>query len=139
MSLLNLRRAAKASMVTAVAFAGISLMGAQPAAAATEGTTGMDCWAACGKLTNSTDHGVSVTLEWGTSDAQRWQWERWVFAHSSMGGNASGVDVDGVYIPGGCTAFGNVYGFGYVIPVVWGGGWHKIQGDQNANLVGVYC
>lgn len=39
MSVRNLRRAAKAATVTAVAFAGLSLTVAQPAAAATEGTS----------------------------------------------------------------------------------------------------
>ncbi|MGW6688618.1 hypothetical protein [Streptomyces sp. NPDC054961] len=139
MSLLDLRRSAKAAMVAMVAFAGLALVAAQPAAAATEGATGRECNWVCGKVTNSTDHGIAVTLEWGNSDEDRVRWERWVFPHSSMGGDFSGVDVDGVYVPGGCTAYGVLVVGPGMAPFAWGGGWHKISDPTNAVIHSISC
>lgn len=139
MSLLNLRRSAKAAVVTSVAFAGLSIVAAQPAAAATEGTAGRECNWVCGKVTNSTDHGIAVTIEWGNSEADAVKWERWVFPHSSMGGDFSGVDVDGVYVPGGCTAYGVLLVGPAAYPFRWGSGWHKISDPTNAVIKSISC
>ncbi|MER7467363.1 hypothetical protein [Streptomyces sp. NPDC097981] len=139
MSVRNMRRSVKAALVAAVAFTGLSVVAAQPAAAAGEGTTGRDCSWFCGKLTNNTSRGLWATLEWGTSDAERWGAREWVPAGTSMGGNASRIDVDGVLIPGGCTAYGVVLGGAYQYPVAWGGGWHKISGNEAAVLAGISC
>ncbi|MEV6727541.1 MULTISPECIES: hypothetical protein [unclassified Streptomyces] len=78
-------------------------------------------------------------MEWGNSEADAWKWERWVFPHSSMGGDFSGVDVDGVYIPGGCTAIGVLLSGPTAYPFVWGSGWHKISDPTNAVIKGISC
>ncbi|WP_371616932.1 hypothetical protein [Streptomyces sp. NBC_00454] len=67
------------------------------------------------------------------------RWERWVFPHSSMGGDRSGVDVDGVYVPGGCTAYGVLMVGPAPYPLVWGGGWHKISDPTNAVISSISC
>lgn len=141
MSLLGMRRPAKSLTVTAAAVAALFMAGISPAAAAVDGATGQSCSWNCGRLTNSTAIGLSATLEWGggSSDEPRWRWERWVPSGTSLGGNASRIDVDGVYVPGGCVATGVVFGVLYNHPVVWGAGWHKISGNENAALTGIVC
>ncbi|MDX3533701.1 hypothetical protein PV721_04840 [Streptomyces sp. MB09-01] len=138
MSFLDTRHRMESVMVIAAALAGLSVAAAQPAAAAVDGATGQSCSWACGKLTNSTNAGLWATVEWGTSDSERFYWKRWVPAGTSMGGNSSGVDVDGVYVAGGCVASGYVAGI-LSRPVWWSGGWHKISGDEHVVLSGLSC
>ncbi|MCX5606900.1 MULTISPECIES: hypothetical protein [unclassified Streptomyces] len=137
MSLLKLRRSARSVTVVAAMVAGLFLTTAPSANAATEGITGGCEWYGCGTLNNTTGRGLYATLEWGNNDNDRWANARYVPSGTSLGGN--GTDVDGVYISGGCSVSGVIYGGAYNYPVVWYSGWHKIRTNETASLWGINC
>ncbi|MFI6318912.1 hypothetical protein ACIBG8_15390 [Nonomuraea sp. NPDC050556] len=129
----NLRRMVAAAAITITAAATFTTLTTQPAFA---GGCTWGRW--CGIVKNWTTRGVDVTLEWGSNDDMRWANARWLPSGQVMGGAGEpDVDVDGVYIPWGCTA--KYLNTGTISWGTWGGGWHKVSDYDTIELKSMAC
>jgi hypothetical protein len=127
-----LSRSVTVTVTLAVAALGLVALPATPAHAGD-----CDSWyEPCGEVENNSGRSVTITREWGTTDAQRWNASA-VLANGQRAGGGTD-DIDGFYVNARCRVWANMQGPGADY-WAYGPRWHKVGSGTTAKLSRYIC